>query len=64
MPVLTIASLLFCPCVPFDSGDGTMRKNPEVWRKWSSANGNGLHRYDLIIRFEPFALHCSVVFHS
>ena len=27
------------PC----SGDGTMRKAPDIWRRWSPANGNGLH---------------------
>lgn len=27
------------PC----SGDGTMRKNPDIWCKWSAANGNNLH---------------------
>ncbi|CAD6234356.1 GSCOCG00001847001-RA-CDS [Cotesia congregata] len=27
------------PC----SGDGTLRKNPDIWTKWSPANGNNLH---------------------
>ena len=27
------------PC----SGDGTMRKAPDIWRRWSPASGNGLH---------------------
>ncbi|XP_076173913.1 tRNA (cytosine(34)-C(5))-methyltransferase Nsun2 [Ptiloglossa arizonensis] len=27
------------PC----SGDGTMRKNPDIWCKWSPASGNNLH---------------------
>ncbi|CAG2065981.1 unnamed protein product, partial [Timema podura] len=27
------------PC----SGDGTLRKNPDIWLKWNSANGNNLH---------------------
>ncbi|XP_053980369.1 tRNA (cytosine(34)-C(5))-methyltransferase [Hylaeus anthracinus] len=27
------------PC----SGDGTMRKNPDIWCKWNPANGNNLH---------------------
>ncbi|XP_072765237.1 tRNA (cytosine(34)-C(5))-methyltransferase [Anoplolepis gracilipes] len=27
------------PC----SGDGTMRKNPDIWCKWSPANGSNLH---------------------
>ena len=28
------------PC----SGDGTIRKAPDIWRKWNVASGNGLHR--------------------
>mmetsp|Transcript_9778 Transcript_9778/g.14348 ORF Transcript_9778/g.14348 Transcript_9778/m.14348 type:complete len:877 (+) Transcript_9778:44-2674(+) len=31
------------PC----SGDGTMRKNPMVWRNWSSLNSYGLHSLQL-----------------
>ncbi|KAL2733787.1 tRNA (cytosine(34)-C(5))-methyltransferase isoform X1 [Vespula squamosa] len=27
------------PC----SGDGTMRKNPDIWCKWNAANGDNLH---------------------
>lgn len=27
------------PC----SGDGTLRKNPDVWQKWHAGNGNNLH---------------------
>lgn len=27
------------PC----SGDGTLRKNPDLWRKWNVANGNSIH---------------------
>jgi 16S rRNA C967 or C1407 C5-methylase (RsmB/RsmF family) len=33
------------PC----SGDGTMRKNVDVWKKWSPAQGLGLHRTQLMI---------------
>ena len=33
------------PC----SGDGTMRKNPEIWRRWNANNGNGLHLLQLKI---------------
>lgn len=29
------------PC----SGDGTVRKNVMIWRDWTFANGNGLHKY-------------------
>jgi multisite-specific tRNA:(cytosine-C5)-methyltransferase len=28
------------PC----SGDGTLRKNPIIWRQWGVGSGNGLHR--------------------
>ena len=31
------------PC----SGDGTLRKNPGIWKHWSPMDGNGLHRYVL-----------------
>ena len=31
------------PC----SGDGTIRKNPTVWKKWAPHKGNGLHRLQL-----------------
>lgn len=27
------------PC----TGDGTLRKNPDIWMKWNTANGNNLH---------------------
>jgi hypothetical protein len=33
------------PC----SGDGTMRKAPDIWRRWTPANGNGLHTLQLRI---------------
>lgn len=33
------------PC----SGDGTMRKNPDIWKTWSVANGNQLHGVQLRI---------------
>lgn len=33
------------PC----SGDGTMRKNVDVWKKWSPAQGLGLHKTQLLI---------------
>ncbi|GFZ46615.1 Multisite-specific tRNA:(cytosine-C(5))-methyltransferase [Saitozyma sp. JCM 24511] len=33
------------PC----SGDGTMRKNIEIWKKWSAGDGNGLHGLQLRI---------------
>lgn len=31
------------------SGDGTVRKNPGIWGKWSPADGNGLHSLQLRI---------------
>jgi 16S rRNA C967 or C1407 C5-methylase (RsmB/RsmF family) len=27
------------PC----SGDGTLRKNPDIWPKWNAASGSNLH---------------------
>ena len=33
------------PC----SGDGTLRKAPDIWRRWVAANGNGLHLLQLRI---------------
>ncbi|XP_046667880.1 tRNA (cytosine(34)-C(5))-methyltransferase [Homalodisca vitripennis] len=27
------------PC----TGDGTLRKNPDIWKKWNAVNGNNLH---------------------
>ena len=32
------------PC----TGDGTLRKNPDIWTKWNAANGNNLHGLDKI----------------
>ena len=29
------------PC----SGDGTMRKNVAIWKRWTPLDGNGLHSY-------------------
>jgi 16S rRNA C967 or C1407 C5-methylase (RsmB/RsmF family) len=33
------------PC----SGDGTMRKAPDIWPRWTVGNGNGLHPLQLKI---------------
>ena len=33
------------PC----SGDGTLRKQPDIWTKWSPASGNGLHNLQIRI---------------
>jgi multisite-specific tRNA:(cytosine-C5)-methyltransferase len=30
------------PC----SGDGTLRKNPQIWKEWSPGKGVGMHRKD------------------
>lgn len=42
------AGLIVCPFFfGFEggrcSGDGTMRKNIQIWNKWSPVDGNGLH---------------------
>ena len=33
------------PC----SGDSTLRKAPDIWRRWAAPNGNGLHPLQLRI---------------
>ncbi len=36
------------PC----SGDGTMRKSPDIWHRWSVGPGNGLHIMQLRIALQ------------
>ncbi|XP_023634013.1 tRNA (cytosine(34)-C(5))-methyltransferase isoform X2 [Capsella rubella] len=33
------------PC----SGDGTLRKAPDIWRRWNSGSGNGLHSLQVVL---------------
>ncbi|PKA65867.1 multisite-specific tRNA:(cytosine-C5)-methyltransferase [Apostasia shenzhenica] len=40
------------PC----SGDGTLRKAPDIWRKWNSGMGNGLHRLQVEITMRGLSL--------
>ncbi|KAL0350087.1 UNVERIFIED_CONTAM: RNA cytosine-C(5)-methyltransferase NSUN2 [Sesamum radiatum] len=40
------------PC----SGDGTLRKAPDIWRKWNSGMGNGLHGLQVQIAMRGLAL--------
>lgn len=40
------------PC----TGDGTMRKNPDIWSKWSPRDGRNLHRLQLQIALRAAAL--------
>ncbi|KAJ7945427.1 tRNA (Cytosine(34)-C(5))-methyltransferase [Quillaja saponaria] len=40
------------PC----SGDGTLRKAPDVWRKWNSGMGNGLHSLQVQIAMRGLSL--------
>ncbi|CAI4225884.1 unnamed protein product [Auanema sp. JU1783] len=36
-------------CDVICSGDGTLRKNPEIWKKWTPQDALGLHRMQLAI---------------
>ncbi|KAL5992529.1 hypothetical protein ACLOJK_013448 [Asimina triloba] len=40
------------PC----SGDGTLRKAPDIWRKWNAGMGNGLHRLQVQIAMRGLTL--------
>ncbi|KAL3818926.1 hypothetical protein ACJIZ3_004831 [Penstemon smallii] len=40
------------PC----SGDGTLRKAPDIWRKWIPGSGNGLHGLQIQIAMRGLAL--------
>uniref|UniRef100_A0A2P2JR22 Uncharacterized protein MANES_12G131000 n=1 Tax=Rhizophora mucronata TaxID=61149 RepID=A0A2P2JR22_RHIMU len=40
------------PC----SGDGTLRKAPDLWRKWNSGMGNGLHNLQIQIAMRGLSL--------
>ncbi|XP_047329348.1 RNA cytosine-C(5)-methyltransferase NSUN2 [Impatiens glandulifera] len=40
------------PC----SGDGTLRKAPDIWRKWNTGNGNGLHSLQIQIAMRGVSL--------
>lgn len=40
------------PC----SGDGTLRKAPDLWRKWNSGMGHGLHSLQVLIAMRGLSL--------
>ncbi|KAL1190352.1 26S rRNA (cytosine-C(5))-methyltransferase NOP2B [Cardamine amara subsp. amara] len=40
------------PC----SGDGTLRKAPDMWRRWSSGSGNGLHSLQVVLAMRGLSL--------
>ncbi|XP_010531362.1 PREDICTED: tRNA (cytosine(34)-C(5))-methyltransferase-like [Tarenaya hassleriana] len=40
------------PC----SGDGTLRKAPDIWRKWNSGMGNGLHGLQVLLAMRGLSL--------
>ena len=51
-PVLFDRILCDVPC----SGDGTMRKNPDIWRRWRVTHAMGLHRMQKRIALRGVAL--------
>ena len=51
-PLLFDRILCDVPC----SGDGTLRKAPDLWRSWSASGGNGLHRLQIQIAMRGLAL--------
>ncbi|XP_054806628.1 uncharacterized protein LOC129309217 [Prosopis cineraria] len=53
-----IGQLLF-DCILCDvpcSGDGTLRKAPDLWRKWNTGMGNGLHSLQVLIAMRGLSL--------
>uniref|UniRef100_A0A5B7BVM7 Putative tRNA (Cytosine(34)-C(5))-methyltransferase n=1 Tax=Davidia involucrata TaxID=16924 RepID=A0A5B7BVM7_DAVIN len=58
LKVPSISQLLFdrvlcdVPC----SGDGTLRKAPDMWRKWNVGMGNGLHSLQVLIAMRGISL--------
>eukprot|EP01133_Synstelium_polycarpum_P011949 gene11949-13925_t len=46
-PLLMDRVLADVPC----SGDGTLRKNPDLWKRWNVTGGSGLHRLQLQIGY-------------
>ncbi|XP_004502409.1 uncharacterized protein [Cicer arietinum] len=40
------------PC----SGDGTLRKAPDLWRRWNTGTGNGLHNLQILVAMQGLSL--------
>ncbi|CAK8567284.1 unnamed protein product [Lathyrus sativus] len=40
------------PC----SGDGTLRKAPDLWRRWNTGTGNGLHTLQILVAMRGLSL--------
>ncbi|CAJ1938152.1 unnamed protein product [Sphenostylis stenocarpa] len=45
------------PC----SGDGTLRKAPDLWRKWNTGMGHGLHSLQVLIAMRGDFQFCSIM---
>ncbi|XP_028755187.1 tRNA (cytosine(34)-C(5))-methyltransferase isoform X1 [Neltuma alba] len=57
-PERHMGQLLF-DCILCDvpcSGDGTLRKAPDLWRKWNIGMGNGLHSLQVLIAMRGLSL--------
>ena len=57
-PLLFDRILCDVPC----SGDGTIRKNVGIWKKWNPMDGNGIHAYVFLALAHAFGSTCTQPF--